>query len=274
MTARDRERWRRLRKLAFQIDLGTAPGMAHFRALLRFRGPGERMGLSDVGRLKDMNFVLSAIRERASFRRYEIAPRRLVTLVPDLRDLGDSVRDRRLIEAVELVGGVLLAMAATVVRLSPFGTRVLAPLEELDGAENWPRLRALVSAAADQPVDRLAGTGPLLRACAAAEGFHAVIVSYYLEPDQVRSLPRGMGSTLFLVEPGPDPLRLGRPGLGDPVLTGLPFGLGPRLEERYKDLAQTCRACRIPIHRLRAGQPLLDELERIAAGDRTVVEKL
>src|SRR4051812_45357195 len=117
-----RREMQRLRRIAGLCELGDQPGLIHFRAAVRFEGPGERAGLKDQGQLRDYQWVQSEIVKREVYRRKEIAPKRLIHVVVDARDSADPRQCDRVVEAARLVGGQALLTPGATVTLTAFGT--------------------------------------------------------------------------------------------------------------------------------------------------------
>ena len=250
----DRETIRRVKRLALRIESGNRASAINFRSRQRFAGRAEPMGLNNRGRLRDYHFVLSALRERSTYRYKETAPRRQFLMVLDVR-----FPTKRLLEAAALVGGVVLAMDDTILYLGAFGSERPYPSTAFAGIDNWPSLVQRLDRVPKLRVASDAKAGRLRQACRMDEACHVVLVTHYLEPKWLSGLGLQHGGTLFAVEPS----SWGAVGAEDAVLA-----LGPaaavqlRLEERYAELSEACRRQRIDMQMLAAQESLLTNMEQ------------
>jgi hypothetical protein len=255
----------RLQRLAVRLDAGPRAGAFLFRSRQRFAGRAEPMGLHFRGRLRDYHFVLSALRERQTYRRKETSPQRAFTAVLDARWSGDRGAAGRLWEAAGLVCGVLLGMAGSVVSLTAFGTARPVPPTPFAGVGDWFALQRVLTAWGRIAPGPSAAVGALRQACQADESNHVVLISHYLPPAWLPSLGLAGRCTLVLVEP-PGGAAV---GLEDPGLSlGPAVGLALRVEDRYEELCRDAARAKLDVHVLRADLPPLDALEGLLGGRR------
>jgi hypothetical protein len=255
--------WQRLRALAVAIRLGPRAGTnPRLQGMLRFLNlRGTQAGQRSEGRLKDYLFVLSALKDRNVFRRREIAPLRRVHMVVDVRDLGES-GGRRLLQATEFIGGVLLAMQGCRLSFTVWGERSLYPTQALSGEGQWPFLRRLVAAMDNLVSDPAASAGALQRAAATDEPAHLVMVTPWVEPENLRFLPTPFGGTCFLVGTRRSWLSRSAVGVTDPILVVQPPDAAEaRDEDRVARLNHVCRQRRIELVQLSGRHGVLEELE-------------
>jgi hypothetical protein len=254
---RERETIAELRRIGVAIDRGVEGGRVLFRTPERHRGRAEPMGFRDRGKLRDLNYILTSLRSKATYRYKVTSPRREAHMVLDVRHLADARAADRLIEAAGLVGGVLLTMPETTLTLGVFGAARPYPPARFVGESAWRPLHRTLEAARRLEVLPEAAGGALRRACGMVEGSHAVLLTCAIEPGWVATLRPPLGATLFAVEP---PGARGSGGL-DPLLLAQPLdAVGPRIESRYDELAEACASARIIWHPLPNGTPLIHSL--------------
>ena len=80
----------RLRRIAVKIDRGVRAGKLHFRSPDQLAGRAEPMGLRGRGRIRDYHYILSELRNRATYRHQVTSQRRRAHLVLDIRDMADG----------------------------------------------------------------------------------------------------------------------------------------------------------------------------------------
>jgi hypothetical protein len=265
MIETDLDVWKRLRRLAIRIYFGPRAGTnPRLRSLLRFLGlRGDQSGQRTEGRLKDYLFVLSALKDRRLYRRREIAPLRRVHMVVDTRDLGEG-QDYRLLQAAELVGGLLLAMPGCRLSFTVWGAKSRYPTQVLGGEGQWPFLRRIVAAMGNIIADSKASAGALQRACAADEASHLVIVTPWVEPEHLRLLPVPFGGTCVLVRAKRSWLGRHAVGVSDPLLVlQPPDAAHARDEDRLAQLSLVCQQRRIELLELPGRDAVMEELEEI-----------
>lgn len=247
---RNLEMIRRLRRLSLRLERGRRAGSAIFRSWDRFTGPAEPEGVRRRGAIRDYLFVLSEVRNRATFRLRQISPRREVQLLVDLTD----GMTPRLHQTACLLGGLILGLSDVRLTLSYLGTRV-DKAQVFCSFEEWVAMDRLLTAGG-----RLAlvptSPGKLRQAVSGVEG-HAMIVTSYLPPVWLSGVRPPLGCTLVVVDP-PD----GTVGLSDPVLVGAPDLVAQdRIEERYEELRSCCDARRWSMIRIRRDIPVIEALE-------------
>ena len=159
------------------------------------------MGLRGRGRIRDYHYILSELRNRATYRHQVTSQRRRAHLVLDIRDMADGGPARRLIDAAIAVGGILLGMPETVVTVGFFGADRPIPTTAFVGIGDWFSLRRTVEAARKFRVNPWAGPGLLRQVCTTEDPAHAVLVTCYMTPSWLLTLRLEQGGTLIAVEP-------------------------------------------------------------------------
>ncbi|MEL6498371.1 MAG: hypothetical protein AAFZ67_08520 [Planctomycetota bacterium] len=196
---RELPRW--LARHAIPIETGIAAGRVQYRSLEKMSGLADPMGVSGRGRLGDLNVLQTAIADRPTFRRREIAPTRRVLALIDLRAGDDRVATARLLAAAKLACGIVLAMPETTLTMTTVGTMQPAPPETFFSLEDYRSLHATLDTYGSLAPNARAHAGNVKRALGADPDAHALIVTHFWHDRLGYDFVGTLGTTMFLVQP-------------------------------------------------------------------------
>jgi hypothetical protein len=226
--------YREIQTISLQLDRGIIPGAAHYRSKKRFIGRGERMGLRNAGKLRDLDITSTVIKGEPIYRDDRIAPKRRVRLMVDLSTLDNSPATRRLLSVAAVVCGAILALPDAEVTLAAFGCQhQISPYLLSSTGDLRIAIGGLKAYSKEIPDSRL-NAGKIRMACGDTNAIHIVIVTHYLDPDLLLSVRFPLGCTVFLVEPSRDILTSSSFGIfGGLAAFGPSISLHDEIEEKY-----------------------------------------
>lgn len=244
---RDADLYTWARRIAPLFDRGPRAALLLATSRQRLAGPGELAGISDLGRLRDIRYTRSEIRDKEVYRYREISPERQAIVLIDLRDVAQNLESRRLVSCAVAAAVLLVAIPDTTLTWAAFGADRLVPPIDIESSNPARLLRGAAEAMLRFGRDPLRFSlrkqeGMIRRVLAYAPDAHLVLVTHYLEPELLRRLPFAFGASIFLVEGAADGLRNPRGGM---TFSGLlPPGLTGELNPPFHQAAEQLQSRR------------------------------
>jgi hypothetical protein len=245
------------------FDRGPRAAFLHATSRQRYAGPGELSGVLDVGRLRDIRYARSVMREQEIYRYREISPERQALVLTDLRCVARNEESIRLLSCAVAATVLAAVMPETRVTWAAFGADRPVPSIALESARPAVFLRGAAKAMLQFGRDPYANSlrkqeGAIRRLMAGAPDAHLIIITHHMEPGLFRRIPFQFGATVLLVEAAADGLRNPRGGAS---LTGLLVpGLTGELNLPVSEGAASLQSRRAQSVLVRADGPLLEAI--------------